>query len=235
FLMRAAGLPARVVTGYLGGDPNPIDGILTVRQSDAHAWAEVFLSGRGWLRVDPTAAAVPLRLESGLARSVRGGAGLPLLMRPELEWLRGMRHNWEALVHQWNVRVLGYNTERQREFMSWFGMPRADWSDLAAVLLGGMCVFAAVLLAWSLQRLARPDPVQVAWLRFCAKLRARGLARGSHEGPRDFAERAARGVPSSESAIRQIGELYIALRYGRASAAGELAELKRLVRAFKPA
>lgn len=234
FLMRAAGLPARVVTGYLGGDPNPIDGILTVRQSDAHAWAEVFLAGRGWLRVDPTAAAVPARLQSGLARSVSSVAGLPFLMRPELEWLRGMRHNWEALVHQWNVRVLGYNPERQREFMSWIGVPGADWRELAAALLGAMCVFAATLLAWSLHRRTRPDVVQAAWLRFCHKLGARGFARAPHEGPRDYGERAARSVPSAETAIRRISELYIALRYGRPSAGPEVATLRRLVRAFKP-
>ena len=233
FLMRAAGLPARVVTGYLGGDPNPVDGILTVRQSDAHAWAEVFLAGRGWLRVDPTAAAVPSRVDSGLARSVPGSAGLPLLMRPELEWLRGMRYNWEALVHQWNVWVLGYNPERQREFMSWFGMRGADWRDLAVTLLASMSLFAAALLAWSLRRRARPDPVQVAWLRFCRKLGARGVARAPHEGPRDYANRAARDVPEAGGAIRRIGELYLALRYGRTAAAAQVAELKRLVRAFR--
>ena len=235
FLMRAAGLPARVVTGYLGGDPNPIDGILTVRQSDAHAWAEVFLAGHGWLRVDPTAAAVPARLDSGLARSVPGSAALPLLMRQELQWLRGLRYNWEALVHQWNVWVLGYNPERQRDFMSWFGMPRADWRDLAAALLGTMCLFAVALLTWSVWRRTRPDPVQSAWLRFCTKLDARGLARAPHEGPLDFADRAVLGVPSCAPAIRRISDLYVALRYGKAGAPSEVAELQRLVRAFNPA
>jgi protein-glutamine gamma-glutamyltransferase len=235
FLMRSAGLPARVITGYLGGDPNPIDGILTVRQSEAHAWAEVFLAGRGWVRVDPTAAAVPARVESELVRSMPGSATLPLLMRRELKWLRGVRYNWEALVHQWNVWVLGYNPERQREFMSRLGVPHADWRELAALLLGTMCLFAAILLAWSLRRRTRPDPVQEAWLRFCRKLGARGLARAPHEGPRDFAQRAGRSAPSSESAIRQISDLYIALRYGKAGDPAEVAALKRLVRTFDPA
>ena len=235
FLMRAAGLPSRVVTGYLGGDPNPIDGILTVRQSDAHAWAEVHLAGRGWVRVDPTAAAVPARLDAGLARSVPGSGALPLLMRPQLEWLRGVRYNWEALVHQWNIWVLGYNPERQRQFMSWFGMHGADWRNLVAILLGAMCVLAAALLAWSLRTHVRPDPVQAAWLRFCRKLDASGVARAPHEGPRDFAQRAVQGVPSAGAAIRRISELYITLRYGRDRAAAEIAELKRLVREFKPA
>ena len=82
FLMRAAGVPARVVTGYQGGELNPVDSIITVRQSDAHAWAEVFLAGRGWVRVDPTAAAVPGRVESGMARAVPQAEALPLMMRP---------------------------------------------------------------------------------------------------------------------------------------------------------
>ena len=235
FLVRAAGLPARVVTGYLGGDPNPIDGILTVRQSDAHAWAEVFLPGRGWLRADPTAAAVPTRLDSGLARSVPGSSALPLLMRPQLEWLRGMRYNWEALVHQWNIWVLGYNPERQREFMSWFGMHGADWRNLAATLLGAMCVFAAALLAWSLRHGAQPDAVQAAWLRFCRKLDARGVARAPYEGPRDFAQRATLRAPTSGSAIRRISDLYITLRYGKEHTPADVAELRRLVREFRPA
>ena len=229
FLMRAAGLPSRVVTGYLGGDPNPVDGILTLRQSDAHAWTEVYFSGRGWVRVDPTAAAVPARLATGLVRSVPGTAGLPLMMRPELGWLRGVRYNWEALVHQWNLRVLGYNPERQRALMSWLGRPGADWRDLAAALLGSLCVFAALLLAWSRKRPARPDPVQLAWLRFCRKLGAHGLARAPHEGPRDFVDRVARSLPAREAAIRRVGELYIRLRYGRSRPASDIGELKRLV------
>lgn len=233
FLMRAAGLPARVVTGYQGGDPNPVDGILTVRQSDAHAWAEVFVAGRGWLRVDPTAAAVPGRVDAGLARAVADSAALPFLMRPELAWLRGMRYNWEALVHKWNVWVLGYNPERQREFMSRFGMRNTDWKELAATLFAALGVVTASLVLWSLRRWARPDPVQAAWHRFCRKLGARGTVRAPNEGPRDFAARAAKHVPAASAAIRRIGELYIALRYGKAADAEAIAELKRLVRTLK--
>ena len=233
FLMRAAGVPARVVTGYLGGDPNPVDGILTVRQSDAHAWAEVFIRGRGWVRVDPTAAAVPGRVEAGLARAVPRDAALPLLMRPELEWLRGVRYNWEALVHQWNVRVLGYNPERQRELMTHFGMQGADWRELAATLFAAMGAFTALLLAWSLARRARPDPVQAAWRAFCAKLGARGVARAPDEGPRDYAERAAGTLPASGDAIRRIGGLYIALRYGKGAYKEEVGELARMVRELR--
>lgn len=230
FLMRAAGVPARVVTGYLGGDPNPVDGILTIRQSDAHAWVEVYLEGRGWTRVDPTAAAVPGRLDFGLARAVPEGAGLPLLMRRELGWLRGLRYNWEALVHQWNLRVLGYNPERQREFMSWLGVQHADWRDLAAALSASFAAFAFALLAWSLRRWARPDPVQAAWRRFCGKLAARGVARGLQEGPRDYTDRASQHLPRAREAIQSIGALYVNLRYGKHRAPAEIHELVRRVR-----
>jgi len=235
FLMRAAGVPARVVTGYQGGETNPVDRIVTVRQSDAHAWVEVFLPAQGWVRVDPTAASVPDRVESGLARSVRGSERLPLMMRQRIEWLRALRYNWEALAHKWNVWVLGYNPERQRELVSLFGLRDADWRSLTAALVTLLGLLTALLVLWSLHRLVRPDPIQAAWQGFCRKLAAGGIARSAHEGPQDYAERAARSLPRAEASIRRISQLYIALRYGRRQAAGEISELKRLVREFRAA
>jgi transglutaminase-like putative cysteine protease len=229
FLMRASGIPARVVTGYQGGEVNPFDNIVTVRQSDAHAWAEVFLRGQGWQRVDPTAAAVPGRLELGLTRAVPQGQQA-LILRPGLEWLRDLRHQWEAAAHKWNVWVLGYNTERQREFMSLFGIRDADWRWLTATLFTALGLMTAALLLWSLRRLARPDPVQRAWRAFCAKLASRGLERSPHEGPRDYAERAARALPAARRAILRIAALYIGLRYGPHASARRAKELRRLVR-----
>ena len=234
FLMRAAGVPARVVTGYQGGDVNLVDSIITVRQSDAHAWAEVFLGARGWVRVDPTALAVPGRLESGLARSVPQAGDLPLMMRPQLEWLRGVRDRWEAVAHKWNVWVLGYNPERQRDLMSSIGMRDADWRALTATLFAFLGTMTLVLLAWSLRRLARPDPVQKAWRAFCRKLAARGIERAPSEGPRDFASRAARALPNARRNILHIGALYIGLRYGAHPSAPGLTRLRRLVREFRP-
>ncbi|MDH3318500.1 MAG: DUF3488 and transglutaminase-like domain-containing protein [Betaproteobacteria bacterium] len=230
FLMRAAGVPARVVTGYQGGEVNYVDRIISVRQSDAHAWAEVHLPGRGWVRVDPTAAAVPGRVDAGLARSVRAGDPVPLLMRPRLEWLRGLRSNWEALAHRWNVWVLGYGVDRQRDLMSRIGMRDADWRQLTAAMASILGVFTLLLLAWSLRRLARPDPVQRAWQAFCRKLGARGVARAPNEGPNDYAERAAQRLPQAAAAIRAIAALYIGARYGRAAARERIAELARRVR-----
>lgn len=230
FLMRAAGVPARVVTGYHGGELNPVDGKFTVRQADAHAWTEVFLEGAGWIRVDPTALSVPGRIDAGLAQALPENAPLPLLMRSELQWLRTLRYNWEALTHQWNLYVLGYNTNRQRDLMARLGLRDADWVDLASTLLVVLGAFVAGLLAWSLRRLVRPDPVQAAWLRFCRKLDARGVQRAPHEGPLDFAERAARRLPGAGEAILGIGALYIGLRYGREPAAAGLDELRRRIR-----
>jgi transglutaminase-like putative cysteine protease len=234
FLMRAAGVPARVVMGYQGGDVNPVDRIVTVRQSEAHAWAEVFLRGRGWVRVDPTAATAPVRVDGGLARAMPQSQSLPFLLRPEFEWLRGVRHQWEAVTHKWNVWVLGYNPERQRDLLAFVGIPDADWRALTATLFTLLGIMTALLLAWSLRRLGRSDPVQKAWRAFCAKLAARGLERRAEEGPRDYALRAARALPAWRHAILRIGALYIGLRYGvradpRAGAA-RVRELRRLVR-----
>ncbi len=233
FLMRAAGVPARVVTGYQGGELNSIDRIITVRQSDAHAWAEVFLAGRGWVRVDPTAAAVPGRIESGMARAVPQTGTLPLMMRPQLEWLRGVRDRWDALAHKWNVWVLGYNPDRQRDLMRFVGMDQADWRALTAALFTFLGAMTLLLLAWSFRRLARPDLVQRAWRAFCRKLAKRGVERAPSEGPRDFAVRAARELPASGRSILRIGALYIGQRYGaRASAAGTR-RLRRRVRELR--
>jgi transglutaminase-like putative cysteine protease len=233
FLLRAAGVPARVVTGYQGGEVNQVDRIITVRQSDAHAWAEAWLAGRGWVRLDPTAAAIPGRVEAGLARAVGAGEPVPLLMRPQLQWLRMVRYNWEALAHRWNLMVLGYNPERQRELMGRLGMRDADWRSLTAAMASVLGVITLLLLAWSLRRLARPDRVQRAWQAFARKLRARGVTRAPHEGPRDFAQRAAQRLPGAAQAILAIGRLYLAVRYGRDASRAQLEELERRVRALQ--
>jgi transglutaminase-like putative cysteine protease len=239
FLMRAAGVPARVVTGYQGGDMNPVDGRFTVRQSDAHAWAEIYLQKRGWVRVDPTVLSVPRRLDGGLAQAVAAASALPMMLRPEMEWLRRLRYNWEAVTHQWNLLVLGYNPERQRELMAWLGMRDADWLELASTLLAALGAFVFVLFAWMLRNLARPDPVQAAWRQFCRKLGARGVERAPHEGPRDYAERAARSLPAAGDPIQRIAALYISLRYGRAAPAApstkdeSVMQLRRMVKELR--
>ena len=233
FLMRAAGIPSRVVTGYQGGDLNPYDRIVTVRQWDAHAWSEVFLTGRGWVRIDPTAAAFPRRVESGVTLTVPQTSAMPLMMQQNMEWLRTVRNRWEAIAHKWNVWILGYNPERQRDLMQWVGIRDADWRSLTAALFSILGVITLGLLAWSLRRFARPDPVLIAWRNFCRKLGERGVERAPHEGPRDYTSRAARSVPDARRTILRIGELYIALRYGAEQSPARLARLQRLVRTLR--
>jgi transglutaminase-like putative cysteine protease len=232
FLMRAAGVPARVVTGYQGGDTNPVDGYMVVRQADAHAWAEVWLSESGWTRVDPTAAAIPVRVELGITAAAPVGA--PLLMRSGLNWLKSMRNQWEALTNQWNQWVLGYNPDRQREMLSRLGMRQPSWETMTMTLfwsVGGVLLLVAL---WLLRGIRREDAVQRAWLRFCDKLARTGLARATTEGPLDYAARVSRRLPASEAAVRAIASLYVDLRYGRVAGAESIVRLRSLVRDFSP-
>ena len=232
FLLRAAGVPARVVTGYQGGDINPVDGYMIVRQSDAHAWAEAWLKGRGWVRFDPTGAAAPVRVESGVAAAVPASDPLPLMARTTLFWLREARNNWDALANKWNQLVLGYTPERQRVFLTRVGMSEPSWENMALTLFWGVCGLLALLTAWLLRRIRSSDPVQRLWLRFCAKLGKKGSARTAHEGPADFVARAASRHPGKADRIRAIGERYIALRYGERADPRMLAQLRLLVREF---
>src|SRR5262249_10847443 len=146
-------------------------------------------------RVDPTAAAVPARLERGIAAAVPQGGSLPMLIRENLGWLRSIRNSWEALANQWNQWVLGYNPDRQREMLSWLGMEHPSWQSMAMLLFWSI---AGVILAtglWLVFRMRRESAVQRTWLAFCAKLRRAGLERSASEGPLHYAERVAQRLP----------------------------------------
>ncbi len=117
--------------------------------------------------------------------------------------------------------------------MSLLGIRDADWRSLTATLFTALGLMTAALLLWSLRRLARPDPVQRAWRAFCRKLAARGVERSPHEGPRDYAARAARALPSARRTILRIGSLYIALRYGANASAAGAVRLRRMVRELR--
>ena len=235
FLMRAAGIPARVVTGYQGGEVNPIGGYMIVRQSEAHAWAEAWIDGRGWVRADPTGAVSPLRVESGMAAAVPTKDGLPLALRSNSEWLRQLRFTWDSFANSWNQWVLGYNPERQYWLLSRVGLDRATWQTLALILFAitGFItfVFAAVILR-RLHRRTR-DPVAAIYARFCRKLARQGAKRAPSEGPRHFADRAASRLPGAAHAIRAITDLYIAMRYGTHTDRSSIRQLRRLVNGLK--
>ena len=216
FLMRAAHIPARVVTGYLGGEYNAAGGYYIVRQSDAHAWAEVWLAGQGWVRVDPTAAIAPARVELNLAAAVPDTAALPFMARNPPQWLRDLRLNWDTLANRWNQWVLGYNSELQFAFLSRLGMEDITWQKLALNMTFGVGLVVALLALFMLRHLfaQRPDKVQAAWLKLCRRLAKAGLPRAPHEGAQDYAERIAKSRPDLAESIHDLAARYSALRYG---------------------
>ena len=237
-LMRAAGLPARVVTGYLGGQVNPVDDYLVVRQSDAHAWAEVWVQGEGWLRVDPTAAVAPERIERGIdPRLLREGDAVSFRLPADAR-LRGglerLRQYQDALNNRWNQWVLGYGPARQRELLRGLGFPDVSWQGIARLLalavIGAMVLVAALVLYRPRQR---PDPARQLYDRFCRKLARQGIRRREPEGPEDFARRAAAQLPRQADDILAISRDYIALRYGPARDPHRLQRLRRAVRALR--
>lgn len=223
-MMRTAGIPARVVTGYQGGQVNPIDGFVTVRQADAHAWAEVWLRDRGWTRVDPTAAVSPARIERGLAGALPQRFAAPLISRFTGGWstdaLQTIRFNWEAVTNAWNQWVLNYSPDRQRETLERLGMKTPTWQDMVIALVIGMGLVSLVITGWILKSQRERDPVQRMWERFCRRLARAGVARAPHEGPLDFARRAEawleakRPASPARHAVLKIGRAYASLRYG---------------------
>lgn len=233
YLMRAAGVPARVVTGYQGGEVNPVGNYLIVRQSDAHAWVEVWLEGRGWVRIDPTAAVAPQRIESGIS-SVPAAEALPVLARRDFSLLRKLYLNWDALNNGWNQWVLGYNQQRQMELLSRLAGSQLSWQNLTVALIA---LVSAVLLAIAFfllrEQRGKVDPLQKLYAEFLRKLEKAGLKRHRHEGPQDFGRRAAHRLPGQAHAIEDITETYIHLRYRSDLRPQALASFKQRIKAFK--
>jgi len=233
-LMRAAGIPARVVTGYQGGEINDFGNYLIVRQADAHAWSEVWLEKRGWVRIDPTSAVSPLRVDSGISAALSRSDPLPIMVRGDFELLRQLGLSWDFVANSWNQWVLGYSPERQLWLMSNVGIADATWQKLTAILflLGGVIVAVFTVLVLRQMRGRIHDPVKVAYLRYCDKLRRKGLPRAPSEGPADYARRVQQARPDLAPAVAGITRLYVALRYGAQSGAALLRELQTRVKQF---
>ena len=235
-LMRAAGLPARVVTGYQGGEVNPLGGYLLVRQRDAHAWSEVWLAGRGWVRVDPTAAVAPVRIEQGMDAAIPptvGPAALGITPAPAVaDTMRRLRQAVDAVRASWNAWVLGYGPQHQREVLERAGLDGGSVATLVLALTVVLAALLAALAAWMFRRRDRREPARALYDAFCARLARRGLARRPEEGPRDFARRAAAARPDLAEDIHAVTESYVALRY--AAGGADPALLRRQVAAFRP-
>jgi len=235
FLLRAAGVPARVVTGYQGSEYNALGNYYIVRQSDAHAWAEAWLPERGWVRYDPTAAIAPARIQSGLSAAVSNTAVLPFMARNPPQWLRELRFNWDALANRWNQWVLGYNPETQFAFLTRLGMEDITWQKMALNMLAGIFILVGLFTLILLRRLVvrSRDPVQAAWLKLCRKLGKAGLPRMPHEGPLDYADRVAAARPEIADNIHDLAARYIGLRYEPRNEAAAQQAFKRAVASFR--
>ncbi|WP_394778537.1 DUF3488 and DUF4129 domain-containing transglutaminase family protein [Undibacterium sp.] len=215
-LMRAAGIPARVVTGYQGGALNVVDGFMEVRQSEAHAWAEVWQPGRGWLRVDPTAAVAPSRVSLYAPLRKQGISGLFSVGGNST--LSSLRMRWDALNNSWNQWVLNYNDNTQRDFLRSLGFSDVDWPQLILLLfLAGSAAIGIVALPLMLNR-ARLTPLDRVYFSLCQKMAKKGYARPPHEGPLAYAARLQAGLPAELFAPAQkFLALYTAAKYGKNS------------------
>jgi transglutaminase-like putative cysteine protease len=236
FVMRAAGIPARVVTGYQGGEINPLGGYLVVRQSDAHAWSEVWIDGSGWVRVDPTAAVAPERIERGLIDAVAASEPVPGRLRSESAlWLQAGRA-WDLVNDFWNERIVRFDTRRQLEMLEELGFDDPDWRTLGlglAASLTASFVAVSLFLAWRFRRPLRDWPARLHETA-ARRLARRGLSAGRAEGPVAFLDRAAAACPDLADQIREIRRLYVALRYGPRPSDHDLQRLKHAVNALRP-
>ena len=233
-LMRAAHVPARVVTGYLGGEWNPVGGYFLVRQSDAHAWTEVWLEGAGWTRVDPTAVDAPERLRRGVLDLMPDAfpAGERLLHASP--WLARLWQRWDAADAWWTEHVVKFDYAGQLDLLARLGIPDPDARYLGWAFVAGLLAWLA-LTAWYLarsERRARPDALARAWLSLCAKLARAGAARAPHEGPLALAQSLGVRRPELAARVRPLCERYARLRYGAVAADAyerEVADFARAV------
>ena len=178
-LMRAMGIPARIVTGYQGGEQNSVDGFWVVRQSDAHAWAEVWQAGRGWLRVDPTSTVAPGRTGAFQRLAAPQGVVAQALGNFSPTLAAQLRATWEAVNNGWNQWVLNYTQGKQLNLLKGIGFESPSWTDLSYVLIGIIVLAALLAAAWALWDRAQHDP----WLRLLARARKRLAKAGIDSTP----------------------------------------------------
>lgn len=229
-LMRAAGIPARVVTGFQGGYWNKLGQYLLVRNADAHAWSEVWLEGRGWVRVDPTGAVRPQRISLGAAGAAGG----------QLPWyqsgvLQSMRNQWDIVNRWWNQSVIGFDALRQRGLLTPFGIRDVDTGMLMKLLVISVAVFGTAGLFWALWRRPEGDPALAAMRSLERKLAHAGVVRRRSEGPQHFLRRAARALPGQRTELDHLMRCYIELRYATLEPTHEsLRTFRQAVRNFQP-
>jgi transglutaminase-like putative cysteine protease len=233
-VLRRWGIPARIVTGYLGGEVNPLNGVLEVRQRDAHAWVEYWHAARGWVRLDPTGAVAPERIRRGERLAApRGLIGQTLVdLDPRL--LDQVRAVWGAAEHQWNQWVLGYSTHRQQDLLAALGKEGLDSQDLGRLLAGAFAAAVGIGAAWTAWRARtwRRDP----WLRGHEHLR-HVLRRRGYDAPDHLATAGLlehlRGQTDAD--LAGLAHLLETLSQWRYAPAGQRAALRPLWRAAQRA
>ena len=236
-MMRFAGIPARVVTGYQGGELNPYAEYYIVRESNAHAWSEIWLEDRGWVRVDPVAAVAPERISLGLgddnsASNVGGVAGFG-----NLGWARQLSLAWDAVNTVWNEWIIGYGPTLQRNLFAWLGLGRMRWTEMLTLsIVGALSILftTALVLAWHANTRQRVDVAARLFARFVARLRRAGVASlGTTETPAAYADRAADALPNKADEIHAIVRSYLAARYENDPDSQHLTKLRHRVAAFR--
>jgi len=237
-MMRMAGLPARVVTGYQGGDLNEYGDYYIVRQSNAHAWTEVWTPEDGWIRVDPISAVAPERIALGATGRSIAGASTIASRIGRLTLLRQASLAWDAVNTFWNDWVVGYGPALQRSFLEWLGFERPRWRQML-----GLTVFAIIVLMLALaavlgfrtRHTAAPDPASRLFARFMRELARYEIPpMSAGETATDYATRAATRLPAAETTIRSIATSYLEARYDPDCDGAGLARLESEVRAFRP-
>lgn len=230
-MARAVGIPARIVTGYQGGEFNPMGGYFIVRQSDAHAWSEVWLEGRGWQRIDPTAAIAPERIERGLDAALSENEDVPGRALRNNTVLAKIRLAWDAANTFWNDEVVQFGEAQQRWLLEKLSIQDARWEYLGVGMVLALLGFFGALsayLAWKFRPRAR-DPIAHVYEQLCRKLAKLGLPRLAHEGPSDYVARVAQSRPDLAAQLAEFRTIYVNLRYGPAPLATQFSRLKFLV------
>lgn len=237
-LMRLAEIPSRIVLGYLGGEYNPLSGDYLVRQSDAHAWAEVWLDDRGWTRIDPTAAIAAERVERDPRLSALGSSA-PVRFRVDEasalgRLVRGARFLAGAFDANWKNWVVGFSSRDQQRLLDRLGLGPLQEYGLAMLMAVGS---SAVLLGWWIsltRRRGEQDPIQRCWRRFGRRLARIGLAPGHHEGPLNYRKRVLHRRPDLATPVNEIVEIYLRLRFQPHHDATDRRGLCSKVRRFRP-
>jgi len=214
-VMRALDVPARVVTGYQGFDAAPVDGYHVVRHSNAHAWAEYWLEGVGWVRADPTTAVAPERVLSnrrlvaapGLMDGAMGFVGPRVLAQ--------LREGWEAINNRWNQWVLDYSRGTQLDLLSRIGFKQPDWEDLAWLMVAACGVLSLGATGWAWWERQRTDPWQRQMTELRGALLRLGVPSADHDAPRALAQRVRTQLGEAGEPLARVFDAIDAARYGR--------------------